>query len=52
MITSLLTIWIGQVPKHFEIEFTLHPADGQVKIRRFNFKCNNLTIAIVIIKQN
>jgi hypothetical protein len=32
MTTNLLTIWIGQVPKHFEIEFAFHPADRQVKI--------------------
>jgi hypothetical protein len=51
MTTSLLTIWIGQVPKHFEIEFTFHPTDGQVKIiLRLNFKCNDLIIAIVIMK--
>jgi hypothetical protein len=31
MTTSLLTIWIGQVLKHFEIEFTFHPAEEQVK---------------------
>jgi hypothetical protein len=51
MTTSHPTIWIGQVPKHFEIEFTLHPADGQVKIIvRLNFKSNDLIIAIVIMK--
>jgi hypothetical protein len=51
MITSLLTIWIGRVPKHFKIEFTYHPADGQVKIIvTMNFKYKNLIIAIIIIK--